>query len=456
MSRKGPILDWSAYREAGMGDAYADIPKEGSDFARAVAVCINSRHCETDGAGVMCPSFRVTHDPNLSTGGRVRLLKAVLNDELPLDDPELAEAMALCVACKGCKRECENGVDMAQIKTEYLARRAESKSVPLRSRLFAGLPRLLQRYPLLAGMIAVRNRSKLLSGAGEKLLGIAADRPLPLPAAQPFDESVASLKAGEAAKSGEVVLFIDSFNRHFAPGVITAAIEVLQRAGYRVHLPAVDIEESPLCCGRSSLANGLVDAARREARQVVAALFPYAERGVPVIGLEPACLLAIRDDYRALGLGEAAETVAGQAVLFEEFVARETTAGRMQLEFEAADEDTPPLLVHGHCHQKAVGAMKSMRKVLKQLPGLKFEMIEASCCGMAGGFGLEAEHADISRKMAEAALLPALREKPDAEVVANGFSCREQIHDQAGRESMHLAVLLQRQLKQGIKESEGV
>jgi len=427
-----------------MGDAYADIPKEGSDFARAVAVCINSRHCETTGAGVMCPSFRVTHDPNLSTGGRVRMLKAVLNDELQLDDAGLAEAMALCVACKGCKRECENGVDMAQIKTEYLARRAEERPVPLRSRLFAGLPRLLQSYPSLSGMIAARNRSKIMARLGEKLLGIAADRPLPQPSSRPFEESATILKPGEA---GEVALFVDSFHRHFAPKVITAAIEVLQRAGYRVHLPAVDVDESPLCCGRSALANGLVEPARREARQVVAALFPYAARGVPVIGLEPACLLAIRDDYRALGLGDSAEKVASQAVLFEEFVARETTAGRMRLEFEAADEDTPPLLVHGHCHQKAVGAMKSMRKVLKQLPGLKFEMIEASCCGMAGGFGLEAEHADIARQMAEEALLPALREKPDAQVVANGFSCREQIRNEAGRDSMHLAMLLQRQLR---------
>jgi len=439
-----PILDWSAYREAGMGDAYADIPKEGSDFARAVAVCINSRHCETTGPGVMCPSFRVTNDPNLSTGGRVRMLKAVLNDELPLDDPQLAESMALCVACKGCKRECENSVDMAQIKTEYLARRAQSRPVPLRSRLFAGLPRLLQRYPLLAGWISVRNRSKLLAGVGEKLLGIAADRPLPQPAVEPFAESLHTSGGGEAARSGEVVLFIDSFSRSFAPDTVSAAIEVLERAGYRVHLPETGAR--PLCCGRSQLAHGLVEAARREARQVVAALLPYAERGLPVIGLEPACLLAIRDDYRALGLGEAAEKVAGQALLFEEFVARETTAGRMRLQFREAEGEVSPILVHGHCHQKAVGAMKSMRKVLKQLPGLKFEMIEASCCGMAGGFGLEAEHAGISRQMAEAALLPALDRKPDAEVVANGFSCREQIRNEAGRDSMHLAVLLQRLL----------
>jgi len=438
-----PILDWSDYREAGMGDAYADIPKEGGDFARAVAVCINSHQCESTGPGVMCPSFRVTRNPNLSTGGRVRMLKAVLNGELPLDDPELAEAMALCVACKGCKRECENSVDMAQIKTEYLAQRTATRGVTLRTRLFAGLPRLLGRYPSLSDLIARRNRSTLLASLGQRLLGIAADRPLPQPAAAPFDESVHI--SGEAI-TGEVVLFVDSFSRHFAPEVVTAALEVLKRAGYRVHLPAVEAGTQPLCCGRSRIAHGLVDEAKREAGRVVAALLPFVERGIPVIGLEPACLLAIRDDYRAFGLGEAAAKVAGQALLFEEFVARESTAGRMQLRFSVWPEDAPRVLVHGHCHQKAVGAMKSMRRVLKMLPGLKFELIESSCCGMAGSFGLETEHVDLSRQMAEASLLPALRDRPGATVIANGFSCREQIRAMSGRSSQHLALLLRQAL----------
>lgn len=434
-----PVLDWSDYREAGMGDAYADIPRQGGDFAKAVAVCINSHQCEANGPGVMCPSFRVTGDPNLSTGGRVRLLKAVLNGELPLDDPGLAEAMALCVACKGCKRECENSVDMAQIKTEYLAQRAASQRRPWRTRLFAGLPRLLDRYPSLAGLIAMRNRSPRLARIGERLLGIAADRPLPQPAAAPFVDSYPDNADGDA---GEVVLFVDSFSRHFAPEVISAALAVLGAAGYRVHLLSAKQGESPLCCGRSQIANGRVDAARREARRVIEALSPYAERGVPVIGLEPTCLLAIRDDYRALGLGEAAQKVSERALLFEEFVAKETTAGRMQLRFSPRPDDAPKVLVHGHCHQKAVGAMKSMRRVLKMLPGLRFEIIETSCCGMAGGFGLEAEHAEMSRKMAELSLLPALHAKPDAAAVANGFSCREQIKAETGRKPQHLAVLM--------------
>lgn len=431
-----------------MGDAYADIPRTGGDLARAVAVCINSRQCEADGAGVMCPSYRVTGDENLSTGGRVRMLKRVLNGELALDDDGLAASMALCVACKGCKRECENGVDMAQIKTEYLAQRAVSRRPSRRTRLFAGLPGILHRHRWLSGLIAARNRSPLLAWAGERLLGIAADRALPQPAAVPFADDAREGVDGEA---GELVLFVDSFSRYFAPRNVSAALAVFRAAGYRVHLvgAADGPGEAPLCCGRSRLAHGMIDAARAEARRVVAALLPYAERGLAVIGLEPACLLAIRDDYRALGLGEAAESVAGRAMLFEEFVAKETTAGRMRLRFPERPADAPEVLVHGHCHQKAVGAMKSMRRVLKMLPGLRFRIVEASCCGMAGSFGLEAEHAGISRRMAEAALLPALRASPEAAVLANGFSCREQIAAGTGRRAEHLAVLMRDALEGG-------
>lgn len=441
-----PILDWSAYHESGMGDAYADIPKTGDDFARAVAVCINSRQCENKGKGVMCPSFRVTDEAELSTGGRVRMLKAALNGELALDDPLLFETMDLCVACKGCKRECENNVDMAQIKTEYLAQLGKQQSLPLRTRLFASLPRLLHQYPSLKFWITRRNRMPRLAKLAEILLDITADKALPEPAAIPFTPQSSKL----TAIAGEVVLLIDTFARHFEPEIAEAALAVLEHAGYQVHLAeAAGVERKdssrPLCCGRTFIAHGMVDESKREAQRVVEALLPFAERGVSIVGLEPACLLAIRDDYRALGLGDDAAKVSDRAILFEEFVVRETAAGRMQLSLSSS-EAMPEVLVHGHCHQKAVGAMKSMRKVMKMIPGLKFELIESSCCGMAGSFGLEYEHTPTSRAMAEAALLPALRQKPEAMVLANGFSCREQIRTEAGRKPVHLAMLLRQAL----------
>jgi Fe-S oxidoreductase len=187
----------------------------------------------------------------------------------------------------------------------------------------------------------------------------------------------------------------------------------------------------------------MADKARHSARQLLDALAPFVDRGLPIIGLEPACLLAIRDDYRFLGLGEQAEKTAGLAVLFEEFLAREHSAKRLKLNLQRYAATAEPVLVHGHCHQKAVGAMKSMRKVLKMIPGLKFELIESSCCGMAGHFGLEKEHQKSSLEMAELSLYPTIRNNPRADIVANGFSCRHQIREGTQKRASHIAVLLQ-------------
>jgi Fe-S oxidoreductase len=441
------FLDWSSYENAGVGDAYADIPRHGDDFAKAVAVCINSRHCEEKPKGVMCPSFRISDNPLLSTGGRVRLLKAALNSDAPLDafdEAQLEATMDLCLACKGCKRECENEVDMAMIKIEYLAQRHARHKVPLRTRLFARLPRLMARFKL-RPLIALRNRLPTVAKLGEKLLGISSRRRLPVPRSDAFfrqwqaDENNTS---PDNSDGKAVVLFVDTFTHHFDPQNAHAAMDVLQRSGYRVHV-AKDEAPTPLCCGRTQLAHGLVEDARANARRVLATLAPYADAGMPVIGLEPACLLAIRDDYKFLGLGELADRIAKQAVLFEEFIAREVTAKRMSLELKPIVELAEPVLIHGHCHQKAVGAMKSMRKVLKMIPELRFELIEASCCGMAGSFGLEAEHVEDSLAMAEVSLLPTIREHGDAAIVANGFSCRHQISEATERRPMHIASLLQ-------------
>ncbi len=434
-------LDWSAYKESGMGDAYADIPKQGGDFAKAVAVCINSRQCETKGKGVMCPSYRVSDNPQLSTGGRVRLLKALLNGELPLDDAELAEAMELCLGCKGCKRECENSVDMAQIKIEYLAQRYATKTPSLRTRLFAHTPRWLHRLPWLKNLVRWRNRFSLLAWLGDLIIGVTASRRLPEAAEKAFTVQNTS----SATDTQEVVLFIDTFSHHYDPQIAEAAVTVLNRAGYRIIVAAPDAETSepqrPLCCGRSYLAHGMVQEARAEAERTLRILKPYAEAGLSIVGLEPACLLAIRDDYRAMHLGDAAETVAAQAILFEEFIVREEKAGRFKLKLKPLSL-TDKLLVHGHCHQKAVGAMKSMRRVLKLIPELEFELIEASCCGMGGSFGLESEHAEMATAMAEDSLLPTIRANANSPLLANGFSCREQIVEGSGRRPKHLAELL--------------
>ncbi len=442
------ILDWSSYKDAGMGDAYADIPKQGGDFARAVAVCINSGQCELESRNVMCPSYRVTHNSLLSPRGRVKLLKSALNGQQDLDNSDLLEAMHLCLSCKACKRECENNIDMAMIKVEYLAQYYRHNKLPMRTRLLSKLPELLSRYPLVFKFISLRNRIKAIAKLAEWLMGLNADRQLPVPVKNKFNSKIDSNEATENHFHSEVVLLIDTFTHNFAPQNAEAAIAVLNRAGYRVHTTDSNSlkKSDPLCCGRTHIANGQVESAQKEAERMLSVLYPHVQAGRKILGLEPACLLAIRDDYRFLGFGEIAEKVSQQAFLLEEFIAREVSAKRFNVAFKTMDNDQEPILIHGHCHQKAVGAMKSMRKVLKLIPQLNFEFIESSCCGMAGSFGLEKEHGDLSLQMGEQSLFPAIRNKPEATLVANGFSCRHQIAEGTQRPSIHIAQLLQQSM----------
>lgn len=455
MKEPALALDWSAYDSYGQGDAYAALPAHGGGFGKAAAACIGSRTCQrVDGKAVMCPSFRVTGDDTHSTRHRAATLKAAMNGELgeqPFTHPALAEALDLCVSCKGCKRDCPNGVDMAALRTEALAQRWQQQPMPLRERLFATLPRWLPWLRWVRPLLALRQRVPLLARWGERWLGIAAARSLPQPAARSFLDRTtsaaptppaaspaAAADAASAPAPREVVLLVDTFSNHLDPDTAQAAVEVLQAAGCQVHLLRPPAGDRALCCGRSALSLGDVPRARAEALRLLAALAPFVERGLPVVGLEPSCLLMLRDEYLALGLGELATRAAGQAWLLEEFLAREIKPE--QLALRALDR---PVWVHGHCHQKAFGAMKAMRKVLGWLPGVPVEFIESSCCGMAGSFGFEAEHHAISLRMAEAALLPAVRSAPaNAWLVANGSSCRHQIHDGAQRRAQHLVHVL--------------
>ena len=399
-----PALDWS----------------EWGGYDKAVEMCNNNGHCRKFDAGTMCPSYRATMEEVHLTRGRANTLRLALSGQLELD--AVKDALDLCVSCKGCKRECPTGVDMARMKIEFLAQHRRRHHLSLRERAIAYLP----RYAPLAARFAPL--SNLASTTLKTLLGFSARRELPRWRRDRFVERAWAKSGGR-----EVVLFVDSFNRWFEPENARAAIRVLEAAGYRVHVAEPVIAGRPLCCGRTFLSVGLVDEAKAEARRVLESLGHWVARGIPVIGLEPSCLLGMRDEYTVMLPG--ADALAKNSFLLEEFLAREPGTLRFR-------EMKREVLLHGHCHQKAFDAMPAVHKVLSMIPGLQVRFIETSCCGMAGSFGYEAEHYEVSMKMAELALLPAVRGSPQALVVADGTSCRHQIADGTRREAWHVARLL--------------
>ena len=392
----------------------------------------------------------MTRDERHVTRGRANTLRLALSGQLSaqlgaegLASEAVRDALELCVSCKGCKRECPTGVDMAKLKIEHLAARRARHRLSPRDRLFAYLPRYAPTASRLGWIAGARARVPALAAASERLLGIAAKRSLPRWQGD-YLRGVKNESDSAAANAGkEALLFVDTFSNYFAGENAAAARRVLEAAGYRVHLNAVSAAR-PLCCGRTFLAAGLVEEAKAEARRTIDALVPFARRGVAIVGLEPSCLLGMRDEFLDYRFGEDARLIAGQALLFEEFLVREKAAGRLDLALGPLEGEA---LLHAHCHQKAFGAVAPIETVLGWIPGLTARTIETSCCGMAGSFGYEAEHYEVSLRMAEAALLPAVREAaPESTIVADGFSCRQQIFDGSGRDAVHVARLLERSL----------
>ncbi|WP_426175700.1 FAD-binding and (Fe-S)-binding domain-containing protein [Massilia sp. TWR1-2-2] len=455
-----PALDWSAWNvQTDPVTEQESVPGTGGDpaggFAKAVDMCNNNGHCRKFDAGTMCPSYRVTKDEQHLTRGRANTLRLALSGQLGPDgftSETMRETLDLCVSCKGCKRDCPTGVDMARMKTEFLFHWQKKHGLSLKDRLIANLPRWAPwaaRLPMLANL---RNTLPGAAALTEKLLGLSAKRSLPTWRSDTFMRHVAP-RANPL--DATVVLFADTFNNYFESENAIAALQVLEAAGYEVHVarPAAgDAEpDRALCCGRTYLASGLVDEAKAEARRVVDAMRPFIARGIPVVGLEPSCLLTLRDEFLVMGLGKDAEALGAHAFLFEEFLAREHAAGRLKLALKALPVSRA--LLHGHCHQKAFDAVRPVQAVLGLIPGLSVELIESSCCGMAGSFGYEAAHYEVSMKMAELSLLPAVRAAPaDALVVADGTSCRHQIADGTRgddgqqREAVHVARVLARAL----------
>ena len=421
------VLEWPGFTGAGGG------------FQGAVEMCNNNGACRALVGGVMCPSFRATRNERDVTRGRSNTLRLAISGQLGADafgSDEMQESVKLCVSCKGCRRECPTGVDMAKMKIEVLNARNKHRPLSLHDRLVAYLPRYAPIAARLAPFVNLRDRIPGLAALSERLAGFSAKRKLPK-----WQGRLFQLPEPAGPDDGHpVALFADTFNTYFEPENLWDSVEVLTRLGYRVSVPKATSGSRPLCCGRTYLTAGLVDQAREEARRLLAAIVPLLDEDVPIVGIEPSCLLTLRDELRVMGLGEDAERLGDKAQMLEEFLAGEADAGRISTPIGKLDGK---VMLHGHCHQKAFGVVDSIQTTLGLVDGLETELIETSCCGMAGAFGYDAETYDVSIQIGELSLLPAVRKADKATLLAaDGFSCRHQIRDGSGRRAHHVASIL--------------
>jgi FAD/FMN-containing dehydrogenase/Fe-S oxidoreductase len=413
----------------------------------AAELCNGNGACRKTTSGTMCPSYMATRDEQHSTRGRANALRLALGGVLPeaeLWGDAMHDALDLCLACKGCTAECPSGVNLTRLKSEWLQQRHDRLGTPLRARVFGHIRTL---NALGAAVAPVANAALRLPGAGivaEALLGISRHRALPPFARQTFlawfnqhhSQRIPDLHS-PIPNSQSVLLFPDTWTIYNEPEIGIAAVRLLERLGYHVILPA-----RSMCCGRPLLSKGLVRSAQRLLRQQLDWLAPYAAHGLPIIGLEPSCILTFRDELPDLIDDPRTQALASHSLLLDEFLDRELRRGAIDPTMLNPQANTTPALLHGHCHQKALSSTAPTLAVLRAA-GYDSREIDSGCCGMAGSFGYEAEHYTISQQIGERVLLPAVRAVPPATVIiADGTSCRHQLADFAGRAALHLAEAL--------------
>lgn len=423
------------------GDAYRtqefrtffDFSRDGG-YARAVELCNGVGACRKRLNGTMCPSYIATMDEEHSTRGRANMLRAALSGKLDVEgfaSRRVYEALDLCLECKGCKAECPSNVDMAKLKYEFLAHYYDKHGLPLRNRIFgyiSALSKLGAAFAPLSNRVINHPIHKWLL---DKTIGIDRRRSLPAFAETTFEVWFYSRpRHPDGRERPTVVFFPDTFVNYNEPHIGIAAVEVLERAGFRVILA-----EPRRCCGRPFISKGMLRAAKAAAKYNVAHLAKYADRGWPIVGCEPSCLLSFRDDYLDLVDDERAERVARHTYLIDEFLAKLHDEGRLRLPFNRLEKT---LKLHGHCHQKALTGAGATLAALNMVPGYTVTLLNTGCCGMAGSFGYEREHYDLSLKIGEDRLFPAIRASDETvEFVAPGTSCRHQIADGTGRWARH-------------------
>ena len=409
-----------------------------TNYAGAVEMCNGMGACRKL-EGSMCPSFMATRDEEHSTRGRANLLRAALSGRLPegsFTSRRLYEALDLCLECKACKTECESGVDMAKLKYEFLDKYHQANKAPLRAKIFGhinAVNKLGSRFAPFSNWAAASPVGKLVSS---RLMGIHPKRQMPRFAGQSFEQWFRRNRRADlaAGKRGTVALFNDTFMNYNHPQVGIAAVELLEAAGYKVELATQG------CCGRPLISKGFLGEAVAAARANVEMLYEFAKDDIPIIGCEPSCLLTFRDEYPELVKDEKAVKVAENSFLIDEFLAGLADRGELELEWGGLEKK---VLFHGHCHQKSLVGTASSLQVLGLPPNYQVELINAGCCGMAGSFGFEKEHYDVSMTIGQQALFPAIEAKgPEWEVAVMGISCRQQVEHGTGRRARHLAEVL--------------
>jgi Fe-S oxidoreductase len=401
-------------------------------------MCSGVGHCRKKLVGTMCPSYMATLEEQHSTRGRANALRSALSGKLPggLESDALYEVMDLCLECKACKAECPSSVDMAKLKYEFLARYHERHGYPMRAHLFARIDRINRWMSPVARLANFILRSPANRWLLDRLLGIDRRRQMPALAPAPFSAWFRGRSPASDGRRGTVVFYNDTFTEYNEPGVGRAAVRLLEAAGFEVVLP-----ERRSCCGRPLISKGFLEEARRRAAANVRDLLGFAERGWPIVGVEPSCLLAFRDDYLDLAPdAEAAQRVSEHVYLLDEFLVQiHDEDGGLGIDF---GETRKTVLFHGHCHQKALAGTTDTVRLMNLPAGFDVEEIASGCCGMAGSFGYEREHYDVSMTVGRERLFDVIEAEGDVEVAATGTSCRHQIADATGRKARHWAEVL--------------
>ena len=422
---------------------WADWPGKAGGFQGAIEMCNNNGSCRKLDGGVMCPSFRVTRDEKDSTRGRANTLRLALSGQLgeeALTSKHMSDTMSLCVSCKACKRECPTGVDMSKMKIELTNLKTQKYGLNLHDKLIAYLPDYAKIASKMPSLFNLRDKIPGVAKLSEIFLDFTSKRPLPKWRKDFFKDDELPNSIILNSNKLPVIMFVDTFSRYFEPENIRSAIKVLKAAGYYPFLPSPKVSKKPLCCGRTYLSNGLIDKAKAEGELILKTFLPYLKDGIPVVGLEPSCILSFRDELPALINNPNINLLKNNSFTFEELLSKQCD----KLNFKKMNKK---VLLHGHCHQKAFDAVKPIESVLGMIEGLKVETIDTSCCGMAGSFGYNKNTYDISLKMAKERLFPAImKTKEDITVIADGTSCRCQIKDGINRESVHVARFLDKNI----------